>query len=205
MWLYRQWKWRHECSVQTDATQIGNVDQLPTDGGGGAVPSNAGSTIAWGANCDGAHSSASKSTAAVSQLVGCSSCQRLPVSGSRYVTVILMTCINFVLWICFTAKLLMTLFVSGTWHHVWPSLEEHRLHSRHTQECSVLLNVGVLLHYLINLSHHLALESILFMVVFIFRFVFFYFPLFLYVSSCYSCFSSPSPTIPHHSLQCDDI
>lgn len=55
----------------------------------------------------------------------------------------------------------MTLFVSGTWQHVWPSLEEHCLHSRHTEECSVLLNVGILLHYPINLSLHLALDPIL--------------------------------------------
>lgn len=190
MWLYRQWKWRHECSVQTNATQIGNIDQLPTDGGGGAVPSNAGSTISWGANCDGAHSAASKSTAAVSQLVGCSSCQRLSISGSRYVTMILMTCVNFIPLVFLTVKLLRTLFVSYTWHHVWPSLEERHLYSRHTQECSVLLNKDVLLPCLINFSHHLALDPILCTVVFIFRFVFFYFPFFPYVSSCYACFPS---------------
>jgi len=102
----------------------------------------------------------------------------------------LMTCVNFLPLICFTVKLLMTLLVSGTWHHVWPSLEERRLYSRHTQECSVLLKLDVLLHCLINLSHHLALDPILFMVVFIFRFLFFYFPFFSYFSSCYACFSS---------------
>jgi len=190
VWLYRQWQWRHECSVQTNATQIGNVDQLPTDGGGGAVPSDAGSTISWGANCDRAHSAASKSTAAVSQLVGCSSCQRLSVSGSRYVTVILMTCVNFIPLVCFSVKLLMTLFVSGTWHQVWPSLKEHCLYSGHTQDCLVLLNIDVLLHCLINLSHHLAFDPILFMVVFFFRFVFLYFPFFSYISSGYAWISS---------------
>ena len=84
----------------------------------------------------------------------------------------------------------MTLFVSGIWHHVWPSFEEHRLYSRHTEECSVLLNIDVLLHCQINLSHHLALDPILFTVVFIFRFVFFYSPFFSYFSFYNVCFSS---------------
>lgn len=84
----------------------------------------------------------------------------------------------------------MTLIVSGTWHYVWPNVEEHRLYSRRIEECSVLLDVDVLLHCLINVSHHLALDPILIMVVFILRFVFFYFPFFSYISSCYACFSS---------------
>lgn len=86
----------------------------------------------------------------------------------------------------------MTLFVPGTCHCVWPSLEELHLYFRHTEECSVLLNIDVLQHCLINFSHLLALDPILFMVVFVFSCAFFYFPFLSYVSFCYACFSSLS-------------
>jgi hypothetical protein len=100
--LHRQWDWWHQRSVQANATQVGNSNQLPVDGGGGTFQSNASSTITWGANCYRAHSSAPESTATVGQPVGSCSCQRVPVFRPRYLyDGFLMFGINFILGVAF--------------------------------------------------------------------------------------------------------
>jgi hypothetical protein len=54
--------------------------------------------------------------------------------GPGTVMIILMSCINFIPWTCFTVKLLMAFFVSGTWRCAQLSMEEHRPYSKDTQK-----------------------------------------------------------------------